>query len=96
MRAQAQKKTLPLSEVSETEAVAGERSELLARKHGGQRLSRREQERLGFLTTRLEQLLPPVSMGELEALLQMAEEAERIREQARDRRRRLGLSQPAG
>ncbi|HEX5719139.1 MAG TPA: hypothetical protein VF179_23455 [Thermoanaerobaculia bacterium] len=96
MRSQAQKKFLPPSEVSETEAVASERSELLARKHGGQRLSRSEQERLGFLTTRLEQLLPPISMGELEALLQMAEEAERIREQARDRRRRLGLSQPAG
>jgi len=95
MRTQAQKK-LASSEVSEIEAVASERSELLARKHGGQRLSRAERERLGFLTTRLEQLLPPVSMGELEALLQMAEEAERIREQARDRRRRLGLSQPAG
>lgn len=96
MRAQAQKKYLPPSEVSETEGVASERSELLARKHGGQKLSRSEQQRLDFLTSRLAQLLPPVSMGELEALLQMAEEAERIREQARDRRRRLGLSQPAG
>lgn len=96
MRTQAQKKLLPPSEVSEAEAVASERSDLLARKHGGQRLSRSERERLDFLTSRLEQLLPPVSMGELEALLQMAEEAARIREQARDRRQRLGLSQPAG
>ena len=96
MRTQAQKKLLPPSEVSETEAAASERSELLARKHGGSNLSRSEQERLAFLTSRLEQLLPLVSMGELEALLQMAEEAERIREQARERRQRLGLSQPAG
>ena len=96
MRAQAHKKYLPSSEASETEAVASERSDLLARKHGGQRLSRSEQERLDVLTSRLAQLLPPVSMGELEALLEMAEEAERIREQARERRQRLGLSQPAG
>ena len=94
MRTQAQKKHPP--EIPETDAVASERAELLARKHGGQRLSRAEQERLSFLTSRLEQLLPPVSVGELEALLQMAEEAERIREQARERRGRLGLSQPAG
>ena len=92
MRAQAQKEY----QASETEAVASERSELLARKHGGQKLSRSEQQRLDFLTSRLTQLLPPVSMGELESLLRMAEEAERIREQARERRRRLGLSQPAG
>jgi hypothetical protein len=96
MRTQAQKRILPPAEVSETEAVASERSELLARKHGGPNLSQSEQERLDFLTSRLEQLLPLVSMGELETLLQMAEEAERIREQARERRQRLGLSQPAG
>jgi hypothetical protein len=94
MRTQAQKKSSP--EIPDTDAVASERAELLARKHGGQRLSRAEQERLSFLTSRLEQLLPPISVGELEALLQMAEEAERIREQARERRGRLGLSQPAG
>ena len=96
MRIQAQKKSPHPPEVPETDAVASERAELLARKHGGQRLARAEQERLVFLTSRLEQLLPLVSMGELEALLQMAEEAERIREQARERRQRLGLSQPAG
>lgn len=92
----AQKKFLPPPEVSETESVAVERSELLARKYGGPGLSRSEEERLDILTSRLEQLLPPVSMGELEALLRMAEDAERIREQARERRLRLGLSQPAG
>ena len=96
MRTQAQKKSPHPPEIPETDAVASERAELLARKHGGQRLSRPEQERLAFLTSRLEQLLPPVSVGELEALLRMAEEAERIREQARERRGRLGLSQPAG
>lgn len=96
MRSQAQKKLPPHSEASETESVAGERAELLARKHAGQGLSGREQARLDLLTSRLEQLLPPVSMGELTALLEMAEEAERIREQARERRHRLGLGQPAG
>jgi len=96
MRTQAQKKSPHPPEIPETDAVASERAELLTRKHGGQRLSRTEQERLAFLTSRLEHLLPPVSMEELEILLQMAEEAERIREQARDRRQRLGLSQPPG
>jgi len=96
MRTQAQKKSSHPPEISETNAVASERAEILARKHGGQRLSRAEEERLSSLTYRLEQLLPPVSMEELEVLLQMAEEAERIREQARERRGRLGLSQPAG
>jgi hypothetical protein len=75
------------------DAVAGERSELLARKHGGQRLSPGEQARLEVLTARLKELLPPVSLGELEALLEMAEETERIRERAWERRRRVGLSQ---
>lgn len=92
MRTQAQKKSPP----HPPDVVASERAELLARKHGGQRLSLAEQERLAFLTSRLEQLLPSVSMEELEVLLKMAEEAERIREQARERRERLRLSQPAG
>lgn len=96
MRTHAQRQPPPFSERSEMEAVAGERSELLARKHGGDRLSRSEQERLDLLTSRLEQLLPPVSSEELETLLQMAEEAERIRERARERRQQLGLRQPAG
>ena len=96
MRTHAQRKPLPSSEHSEVEAVAGERSELLARKHGGERLSRREQERLDLLTSRLKQLLPPVSPEELETLVQMAEEAERIRERARERRQQMGLSQPTG
>lgn len=96
MRSQAQKKHLPSAEIPETESVASERAELLARKHAGQGLSGSEQARLDSLTSRLEQLLPPISMGELTALLEMAEEAERLREQARERRRRLGLSQPAG
>lgn len=73
----------------EVEAVAGERSMLLARKHGGQKLSPGEQERLATLTARLEKLLPPVSIRELETLLEMAEEVERIRERARERRQRL-------
>ncbi len=73
----------------EVEMVAGERSRLLARKHGGQKLSPGEQERLAFLTSRLEELLPPVSIRDLETLLEMAEEAERIRERARERRQRL-------
>lgn len=84
---------LAVRPVSQVDAVANERSELLARKHGGgQPLSMDEQERLEALTTRLKELLPPVSLGELEALLEMTEEAERIRERARERRRRLGLS----
>ncbi len=70
--------------------VAGERSELLARKHGGQRLSKSESKRLELLTARLRQLLPPVSVGELEALLGLTEELERIRERAQERRQRLG------
>jgi hypothetical protein len=73
-------------------AIAGERSELLARKHGGRRLSPGEEERLQRLTSRLEELLPPVSRSELESLLDMAEEVESIRERARERRRQLVLS----
>lgn len=77
---------------SEAEEVAGARSELLARKHSGQRLSPDEQERLARLTARLKELLPPISLGDLEALLEMAEEAEGIRERAQARRQQLGLS----
>lgn len=73
----------------EVETVAGERSRLLARKYGGQKLSPGEQERLVLLTSRLEELLPPVSIRDLETLLEMAEEAEGIRERARERRQRL-------
>jgi hypothetical protein len=78
-------------EASEADAVAVERSELLARRHRGQRLSPGEQERLEVLTARLKELLPPVSATDLEALLEMAEEAERIRDCARERRQRVGL-----
>jgi molecular chaperone GrpE (heat shock protein) len=78
----------------QTEAgrVAGERSELLARKYGGQQLSESERERLELLTERLKELLPPVSVGDLESLLSLTEELERIRERAQERRQRLGLS----
>jgi len=73
-------------------AVARERSELLGRKHTGQTLSSAERQRLTLLTARLEQLLPPISVGDLEALLEMTEEVERIRERAKERRSRMGLS----
>lgn len=76
---------------SEAERVAAERSRLLARKHSGQNLSPGDHERLDLLTMRLRQLLPPVSIQDLEVLLEMAEEVERIRDRARERRRRLGL-----
>lgn len=75
----------------EADAVAAERSRLLSHKHSGQRLSPAEQDRLAHLTARLRELLPPISLGELEGLLEMAEEAENIRERARERRQRLGL-----
>jgi hypothetical protein len=39
----------------------------------------------------LEKLLPPVSIQELESLLEMAEEAEHIRQWARESRQSLGL-----
>jgi hypothetical protein len=77
----------------EVSAVAGERSRLLARKHGGQKLSPNEKERLELLTARLKDLLPPVSVDDLEILLAMTEEMEHIRERARERRRRLGSNQ---
>lgn len=76
----------------EIQAVAGERSDLLARKHGGKELSLGEQGRLESLTARLRELLPPVSVSELEVLLAMAEEAEAIRKRARVRRQRLGIA----
>jgi len=82
----------PPADPSEVEQVAGARAELLARKHGGPGLSRDEQERLRVLTARLEELLPPVSSGDLEVLVEMAEGAERIRQRDRERRIRLGLS----
>jgi hypothetical protein len=73
------------------EAVAGERSELLARKHGDQKLSSDQQERLEFLTAKLRKLLPPVSPADLEVLLKMTEELKHLRECARERRQRLGV-----
>lgn len=76
----------------EAAKVAGERSELLARKLSGQQLSESEHERLELLTEKLRKLLPPVSVGELEILLSLTEELERIRERAQERRQRLGLS----
>jgi uncharacterized protein (DUF433 family) len=72
------------------QAVAQERSELLARKYRGRNLSVKEQDRLDALTARLKQLLPPVS-ADLESLLKMTEEVQQIREHARARRRHLGL-----
>src|SRR4051812_12821484 len=76
------------AELPEIHAVAAERSELLARKHGQQKLSTSEQERVDLLTARLKELLPPVSVRDLENLLAMTEEVERIRERARERRQR--------
>jgi len=70
--------------------LAGERSELLARKHGEKNLSAGEQKHLEELTARLNELLPPISLRELEALLEMTEEVKGIRERARVRRCRLG------
>ncbi|HYX25389.1 MAG TPA: hypothetical protein VFC23_14640 [Thermoanaerobaculia bacterium] len=70
--------------------LATERSELLARKHRGEKLSPDEQQRLEVLTARLKEALPPISPGELEVLLEMTGEVESIRERARERRRRLG------
>ena len=77
-------------ELEEIKAVAGERSEILDRKHGGKRLSSSERERLRLLTDKLKELLPPVSVSDLEALVEMTEEVERIRQRARERRRHLG------
>jgi hypothetical protein len=75
----------------EIERVVAERSQLLARKHNEQNLSPGDHERLDLLTTRLRQLLPPVSIRDREVLLDMAEVVERIRDRASERRRRLGL-----
>lgn len=74
---------------TEAAAVAAERSRLISRKHAGQRLSSEEQGRLTSLTERLTQLLPPVSLAELQGLLEMVEEVESIRASARERRQRL-------
>jgi uncharacterized protein (DUF433 family) len=71
--------------------VAEERSELLARKHGGERLSLEQQERLETLTARLKEALPPVSVEALEVLLKMTEEMQQVRERAQERQRRVGL-----
>ena len=72
-------------------ALAGERSEILARKHSGMALSSSEQERLDSLTARLTELVPPVSVRALEVLSEMVADLERIEETARERRQRLGL-----
>jgi uncharacterized protein (DUF433 family) len=77
--------------VSLVDAVACERADLLARKHGGRKLSAYEQERLEFLTARLKESLPPVSPDDLEALLKMTKDMKDIRERARERRQQLGL-----
>jgi uncharacterized protein (DUF433 family) len=70
--------------------LADERSELLARKHSGGKLSSVEQERLETLTAKLKEALPPVSPRELEVLLETTKELELIRERALERRQRLG------
>jgi hypothetical protein len=77
---------------TDVDAVAGERAELLTRRYGGQALSSREQDKLEALTARLKELLPPVSMRDLETLFELAQEAERVRERARERRQRLDLA----
>jgi len=73
------------------DAIATERSELLARKYSGREFSPDQQERLEGLTARLKELLPPVSVGDLAVLLKMTEEMKHIRESAQERRRRIGL-----
>lgn len=77
------------TEVSDVEVLASERADLLARKHGGEPLSLEEQERLDSLTARLDELLPPISPHEIASLVKMAQEADRVRERARERRKRL-------
>lgn len=72
--------------------MADRRSRLLARKHSGEKLSSGEEKHLEILTARLKEALPPVSSQELEALLAMTNEVALIRERARERRQRLGLS----
>jgi hypothetical protein len=76
-------------EEAEVASVAAERSRLISRKHSGQRLSQDEQDRLALLTARLTELLPPVSLEELQGLLEMVEEVESIRASASERRQRL-------
>jgi uncharacterized protein (DUF433 family) len=63
--------------------LANERSELLARKHSGAKLSPVEQE--------LKEALPPISPRELEVLLETTKEVKLIRERALERRQRLGF-----
>ena len=77
-------------QASQGDRMVGERAEFLARKHGGQGLSADERSRLDLLTARLRQELPPASLEHLQALLTMTEEVGKIRERARERRRRLG------
>jgi hypothetical protein len=81
----------PGLEEVEIATVAAERSRLISRKHSGHRLSREEQDRLARLTARLTELLPPLSLAELQGLLEMVEEVESIRASARERRQRLAL-----
>jgi uncharacterized protein (DUF433 family) len=75
----------------QTRDLANERSQLLARKYGGEGLSQDENARLETLTAKLKEVLPPVSLGYLEALLEMTADVEGIRQRARERRQRLGL-----
>jgi uncharacterized protein (DUF433 family) len=71
--------------------LANQRSQILSRKHSGDKLSSGEEKDLEILTARLKESLPPISPHELEALLEMTREVEIIREHARERRRlRLG------
>jgi len=81
--------TAPGLEEAAIDTVAAERSRLIFRKHSGQRLTPDEQEQLARLTARLAELLPPVSLEELQGLLEMVEDVESIRESARERRQRL-------
>lgn len=82
----------PPSIESDVDAIAGERSQLLALKHSRQNLTSNQQERLESLTARLKELLPPISVSELETLFEMMEEVERTRKRARERRHRLEVS----
>ena len=77
---------------AEAAAVSSERFELLARKHGSGPFTPQDQERLDSLDSRIQQLAPRVTEGDLRNLKDFERRLDEREERLSEIRRRYGLS----
>lgn len=78
---------------AEVETVSSERFELLARKHGGGTFTSQDQEHLDSLDSRLQQLVPRVTEGDLRNLKEFERRLDEREERLREIRRKYGLDE---